>query len=176
MAVAIVVDAKAEGGFRQEPGHRKCRRGKGEVAGHERAHGVDDLLGRFVEGRMTAEHLRAVGELHGRAPHVADREHEFDVARVLVRRAVDVTGIREHGREATMCAEIGRRDRDGGPHHREGGNAIAGLREHRGAVLERVDVGPMHFVRFGFRGFDRHLWIGITRGADRAQAQVLAHH
>ena len=125
---------------------------------------------------MTAEHLRAIGELHRGPADIADRDHELDVARVFVRCAVDVSGIREHRRETTMRAEVGRRDRDGGPHHRERCDAIAGLREHRCPVLERVEVRPMHLVHFGIGGFDGHHWIGFTRGADRTQAEVVVHH
>jgi len=124
---------------------------------------------------MSAEHLRAVGELHRRAPNIADRDHELDVARVLVRGAIDVAGIREHRREATMCAEVGRGDRDGRPHDGERGHAIASLRQHRGAVFERVEVGPMHLMHLGFSRFDRSHRIRVAGDPDRAQANVVAH-
>ncbi len=71
-----------------------------------------------------------------------------------------------------MCAEIGRRDRDGGPHHRERGHAVAGLREHRGAILERIEIRPVHFDIGGLDGRDR---VGRVSRSDRAQAHVLAH-
>jgi len=128
-----------------------------------------------VERGVTAEDLRAVGELHRRATDLADRDHEFDEPRVLVRGSVDIAGVREHRREATMCAEIGRRDRDGRPHHSECGDAIAGLCEHRRAVLERVEIRPMHLMHLGLGGFDRRNWFGVTGDADRAQANVVAH-
>ncbi len=52
---------------------------------------------------------------------------------------------------------------------------VAGLREHRGPVLERLEIGPMQLVHLGLGGLDGHHWIGVTGGADRGQAQVVAH-
>ncbi len=57
VTVAVIVNAEAEGDFREEPRHRKRRRGKCEIAGDQRANGVDDLLGSLLQRRMTAKDL-----------------------------------------------------------------------------------------------------------------------
>ena len=169
--IAVVVDAEAERDLREKPRHREGRRRR--TGRHERADRGDDLLRGLPKRGVAAEDLRAVRELHRRARDVADRQHELDKARVLVRRPVDVAAVGEHRGEAPVGAEVGRVDRDGRPHERERGHAVAGLGQYRGALFERVEVraDPLGIGNFALgRGNE-----GIVVPLDGPQAEIVAH-
>src|SRR5207245_3450430 len=135
VAIAIVVNAEPEWNLGQKPRQRKARSRRDRIARYETTDRRDDLLSGLVQRWLAAQHLDAVGELHRRPPNVADRDHELDVARVLIRGAIDIAGIREHRRETPVRAEVGRCDRDRGPHAGERGHATTWLCAHGRAFL-----------------------------------------
>ena len=70
-----------------------------------------------------------------------------------------------------MGAEVERIDGDGGPHERECRHAIARLRQHGGAVLQRLDVGAVAPI-FGRNGL---VEVRLGLEPERDKARIVAH-